>query len=61
MAKDQSGIRWPDVPLAGAFGAGQSDELPQTPAGFSLTPSAQQEEVAGAGPEQPGEGPNGGL
>lgn len=44
MAVDQSGVRWPAVPFAGAVGAGRRDELPAPPAGFGLTPSGQAEQ-----------------
>lgn len=44
MAEDQSGLRWPPWPVAGAVGAGRHDELPPPPAGFGLTPSAQAEQ-----------------
>lgn len=43
---DQSGLQWPQWPVAGAVGAGRHDELPAAPAGFSLTPSAQAEQEA---------------
>lgn len=38
--KDQSALRWPQWPVAGAVGAGRHDELPPPPAGFGPTPSA---------------------
>jgi len=63
MAVDQSGLKWPQVPIQGAVGAGRQDALPDAPAGFGLTPSGQaeqdaaqpaetpEEEVPGGGPE----------
>ncbi len=62
MAVDQSGVRWPSMPFAGAVGAGRQDALPDVPAGFTLTPSGQAEqdaahpaeqEVSDAEPESP--------
>lgn len=44
MAVDQSGLRWPAWPVAGAVGAGRHDESPEAPAGFGLTPSSQAEQ-----------------
>jgi hypothetical protein len=44
MAVDQSGLRWPAWPVAGAVGAGRQDALPGPPAGFGLTPSGQAEQ-----------------
>jgi hypothetical protein len=44
MAVDQSGVRWPELPFAGAVGAGRRDVLPDVPAGFGLTPSGQAEQ-----------------
>jgi hypothetical protein len=50
--KDFSGVRWPQLPVQGAVGAGRSDELPAPPEGFGPTPSAfVQEEAPDAGPE----------
>jgi hypothetical protein len=50
--KDFSGVRWTPWPLAGAVGAGRSDELPAAPEGFGLTPSAfsREEEVPDGSP-----------
>lgn len=50
--KDFSGVKWTSWPLAGAVGAGRSDELPDAPEGFVPTPSAfTEQEAPDAGPE----------
>lgn len=59
MSRDLSGTKWTQLPLFGAVGAGRQDELSPVPEGFTLTPSAdeQQEstqEVPDGGSEQPG-------
>jgi hypothetical protein len=43
MARDLSGLKWPDLPFHGAVGAGRQDEASPVPEGFSLTPSADAE------------------
>jgi hypothetical protein len=52
--RDESGVRWPQLPLFGAVGAGRQDDLPAPPDSFAPTPSAfveQEQEVPGAEPE----------
>jgi hypothetical protein len=44
MSVDQSGLKWPALPVAGAVGAGRRDALPEAPAGFGLTPSGEAEQ-----------------
>lgn len=48
MAKDESGVRWPAWPVAGAVGAGRRDEVPAPlgPCEYVLTPSALAEQAA---------------
>lgn len=44
MAENLSGMPWTQWPLAGALGAGRSDDMDALPEGFRRTPSGQVEE-----------------
>jgi hypothetical protein len=55
MAENLSGTAWAQWPMAGALGAGRSDETTPPPGGFGLTPSGQVEHDGEIQAAQPAE------